>query len=227
MIPLARGCDWTGVSLIHCLSSPYRGQNPREGNPIAIAGSFSLVAGQIRSDLFMCLVFRIRDIMAQPLTWLMLLAIAMGMCLMNGYSIFKAGYLSSTPLTPMGSHQAAGCLPAPREFHPNCGSHRAALIACGVWERKQLTRCRSAVRNPPYRSDVRLDGSIIIPICLLSPYRGQPGIYSRRFLARHGGYRESWRNRYRAYAHHNGKGKDLMNVYGIVKEHPLHRRKRL
>jgi hypothetical protein len=29
------------------------------------------------------------DIMARPLMWLMLFAIAMGKCLMNGYSIFK------------------------------------------------------------------------------------------------------------------------------------------
>jgi hypothetical protein len=30
-----------------------------------------------------------RNIMAQPLMWLMLITKAMGMCLMNGYSIFK------------------------------------------------------------------------------------------------------------------------------------------
>lgn len=34
-------------------------------------------------------LFFFRQIVAQPLMWLMLITIAMGMCLMNGYSVFK------------------------------------------------------------------------------------------------------------------------------------------
>ncbi len=34
-------------------------------------------------------MFHFREIMAQSLMWLMLITIAMGMCLMNGYSVIK------------------------------------------------------------------------------------------------------------------------------------------
>lgn len=61
------------------------------GNPVFIAGSFSLIARSsgltskiIIVDLvsvFLCAV------MAQPLMWLMLIAIAMGKFLMNRYEI--------------------------------------------------------------------------------------------------------------------------------------------
>jgi len=61
------------------------------GNPVVIAGSFSLVAdnGQSGKSRSVTPVPVFRDIMAQPLTWLMLITIAIGMCLMNGYEIFK------------------------------------------------------------------------------------------------------------------------------------------
>jgi hypothetical protein len=67
------------------------------GNPIFIAGSSR--SSQVRQkQASKCVpVSCVRDIMAQPLTWLMLLAKAMGMCLMNGYSIFK-GQPHSPPL---------------------------------------------------------------------------------------------------------------------------------
>jgi len=60
-------------------------------NPIFIAGSFSLIVQdngltsinqKEKVILFPC---SLRDIMAQPLTWLMLTTKAMGKCLMNGY----------------------------------------------------------------------------------------------------------------------------------------------
>ena len=39
--------------------------------------------------------------------------------------------MSSTPRNAMGSRQTVSSELTPREFHPNCRSDRAALIACG------------------------------------------------------------------------------------------------
>ena len=63
------------------------------GNPIFIAGGFSLIVwttdnqANNKCDPVSC-VFH-NDIMAQPLMWLPLITVTMGMCLMNGYSVFK------------------------------------------------------------------------------------------------------------------------------------------
>ena len=40
--------------------------------------------------------------------------------------------MSSTPRNAMGSRQTVSSELTPREFHPNCRSDRAALIACNV-----------------------------------------------------------------------------------------------
>ena len=54
--------------------------------------------------------------------------------------------MSSTPRNAMGSRQTVSSELTPREFHPNCRSDRAALIACDGFITLGL----------------RLDGSIII-----------------------------------------------------------------
>jgi len=87
----------------------------------------------------------------------------------------------------MGSRQTVSSELTPREFHPNCRSDRAALIACdglitlGLW----------------------LDGSTIVlfvgyggigsyPIFWVGIYRSLP-------------FGRSWRTAAHAYAHHNHK----------------------
>jgi hypothetical protein len=60
-------------------------------NPVFIAGGFSLIAqnsGLTSKITIVDLVsVFLREVMAQPLMWLMLIAIAMGKYLMNGYEI--------------------------------------------------------------------------------------------------------------------------------------------
>lgn len=43
--------------------------------------------------------------------------------------------MSPTPRNAMGSRQMVSSELTPREFHPNCRSDRAALIACDVFSR--------------------------------------------------------------------------------------------
>lgn len=129
--------------------------------------------------------------------------------------------MSATSQGTTGNHQTAGCLPAPRESHPNCGSHRAALIACGG-----LATART-VTGREYQC----------PHCLLSPYRGQPGIHSRKFLA-HCGTEQAQTDKNSGICLHPvpqivaqpltwlplvtiTMGMCLMNGYLIVKEHPF------
>ena len=45
-------------------------------------------------------------------------------------AMIKHFNLSSTPRNAMGSRQTVSSELTPREFHPNCRSDRAALIAC-------------------------------------------------------------------------------------------------
>ena len=77
----------TGVSP-HCLSSPYR-------KPSGIYSRLFLAPYQVKQTSDHTTQFSgvpavfTRHIVAQPLTWLMLITIAMGMCLMNGYSVVK------------------------------------------------------------------------------------------------------------------------------------------
>jgi hypothetical protein len=61
------------------------------GNPVLIAGSFSLITqndGLTSKIIIVDLVSVFpHEVMARPLTWLMLIAITMGKYLMNGYEI--------------------------------------------------------------------------------------------------------------------------------------------
>jgi hypothetical protein len=81
-----RGCDWTGVSL-----TPLLGYGRTGGNPVLIAGDFSLALIQsqhrLKNDWNL---FASRTAgHGAPLTWLPLITAAMGTYLMNEYSIFK------------------------------------------------------------------------------------------------------------------------------------------
>lgn len=73
----------------------------------------------------------------------------------------------------MGSHQTAGSSPAPRGISP---------LAWFSRNRPHCLRRITAIR-PLQRSDVRLDGSIIVPASDHGRYREPPGTDSRLFLA--------------------------------------------
>lgn len=68
----------------HCLSWP------RREPPSVYSRLFAAPCGGIQAGKY-CVGFRcfLPHLMAQPLTWLMLIAITMGTCLMNGYAVFK------------------------------------------------------------------------------------------------------------------------------------------
>ena len=73
----------------------------------------------------------------------------------------------------MGSHQTAGSSPAPRGISPL------------AWFSRNRPHClrRITATGPLQRSDVRLDGSIIVPASAHGRYREPPGTDSRLFLA--------------------------------------------
>ena len=68
----------------YCLSSP-RWEPPNAYNGLLIAPARNVQA-KTRKVSFRC---RFQTIMAQSLSWLMLITIAIGRCLMNGYLVFK------------------------------------------------------------------------------------------------------------------------------------------
>ena len=92
--------------------------------------------------------------------------------LLHGH-ISKQSNLSSTPRTAVGSHQTAGSSPAPRGISPL------------AWFSRNRPHClrRITATGPLQRSDVRLDGSIIVPASDHGRYREPPGTDSRLFLA--------------------------------------------
>ena len=92
--------------------------------------------------------------------------------LLHGH-ISKQPHLSSTPRTAVGSHQTAGSSPAPRGISP---------LAWFSRNRPHCLRRITAIR-PLQRSDVRLDGSIIVPTSDHGRYREPPGTDIRLFLA--------------------------------------------
>lgn len=73
----------------------------------------------------------------------------------------------------MGSHQTAGSSPAPRGISPL------------AWFSRNRPHClrRITATGPLQRSDVRLDGSIIVPASGHGRYREPSGTDSRLFLA--------------------------------------------
>lgn len=141
------------------------------------------------------------------------------------FSIFRQSYLSATPRTAMGNHQAAGSVPAPWEFHPPEDlSGLSPLVATAhgwlcrfnarLYGRTEVSlsplpviALPGAARQPwpavsrsspeGYRTQ-ELFFEIECPLCRIRPvHRGAAAIV--------------------AYAHHNSNGKDLMDGYGIVK----------
>ena len=104
--------------------------------------------------------------------------------------------MSSTPRNAMGSRQTVSSELTPREFHPNCRSDRAALIACDGLDTVR------AVTGREYHYS----------LCGSWRNRELPDIFSRYFIAHHlssliclSG--RSWRIAVHAYAHHNHKEK--------------------
>ena len=97
----ARPYGGTGVSP-HCISSPHRVQSG------FVACLFLARCGNwLTGESFVPCSFN-RNITAQPLLWLMLLTKAMGMCLMNGYSVFNVQPCSP----PKSGKQVRGKLPS-------------------------------------------------------------------------------------------------------------------
>ena len=88
--PLQRSTLWPDRSIV----SPIACHRHAGGRPALRACRFSFHTGQDRpkTSKFRSVASSLspdRYIVAQQLMWLMLITIAMGMCLMNGYSIFK------------------------------------------------------------------------------------------------------------------------------------------
>lgn len=76
-----------------------------------------------------------------------------------------------------GKSSNGGLLTAPREFHPS-------------EDRSELSPLVATARGLCFRFNAQLYGQTGVSLhCLSSPYRGQPDIYSRSFLARHTGQR--------------------------------------
>ena len=104
--------------------------------------------------------------------------------------------MSSTPRNAMGSRQMVSSELTPREFHPNCRSDRAALIACdGFFHARAVT-----------------DGSIIILFVGYGENRELPDIFESVKIGSPPFNRSlplgrSWRTAAHAYAHHNHKEK--------------------
>jgi hypothetical protein len=91
----------------HCLLSPYREQPGIYSRRfLAHHTVHGLTSNNHKSvDLVSVLL---REIVAQPLTWLPLTTAAMGMCLMNGYEVFKG----QTHSPPYNGEQVRGKLPS-------------------------------------------------------------------------------------------------------------------
>ena len=87
--------DPLGLWLDRSIVSPIASHRRTGSCPAVIADCFSLRTGKPKAHrpfLFsfgISLLSSFRHIPAQPLTWLMLITKAIGMCLMNGYSFFK------------------------------------------------------------------------------------------------------------------------------------------
>ena len=104
--------------------------------------------------------------------------------------------MSSTPRNAMGSRQMVSSELTPREFHPNCRSDRAALIACDVffsrsgcdWTGVSLSSLWVMAKS----GAARYFESVKI---------GSPPFNRSLPLGR------SWRTAAHAYAHHNHKEK--------------------
>ena len=103
--------------------------------------------------------------------------------------------MSSTPRNAMGSRQMVSSELTPREFHPNCRSDRAALIACDVFSRsgRDWTGVSlSSLWVMAKSGAARYFESVKI---------GSPPFNRSLPLGR------SWRTAAHAYAHHNHKEK--------------------
>lgn len=103
--------------------------------------------------------------------------------------------MSSTPRNAMGSRQTVSSELAPREFHPNCRSDRAALIACDVFSRSDCDWTGVSLSSlwvMAKSGAARYFESVKI---------GSPPFNRSLPLGR------SWRTAAHAYAHHNHKEK--------------------
>lgn len=103
--------------------------------------------------------------------------------------------MSSTPRNAMGSRQMVSSELTPREFHPNCRSDRAALIACDVFSRSGCDWTGVSLSSlwvMAKSGAARYFESVKI---------GSPPFNRSLPLGR------SWRTAAHAYAHHNHKEK--------------------
>ncbi len=102
--------------------------------------------------------------------------------------------MSSTPRNAMGSRQTVSSELTPREFHPNCRSDRAALIACGG-----LITARTVTGREYHYSLCGLWRNRELPDILSRQRQDSPPFHRSLLLSR------SWRTAAHAYAHHNHK----------------------
>ena len=103
--------------------------------------------------------------------------------------------MSSTPRNAMGSRQTVSSELTPREFHPNCRSDRAALIACDGFSRSGCDWTGVSLSSlwvMAKSGAARYFESVKI---------GSPPFNRSLPLGR------SWRTAAHAYAHHNHKEK--------------------
>ena len=103
--------------------------------------------------------------------------------------------MSSTPRNAMGSRQTVSSELTPREFHPNCRSDRAALIACDGFSRSDCDWTGVSLSSlwvMAKSGAARYFESVKI---------GSPPFNRSLPLGR------SWRTATHAYAHHNHKEK--------------------